>query len=136
MTRDVRPVENGVGKARENKVERFKMPVAIPTVAGKIPEGIMNTHADKTMAQAKPAAASNADEPEEYCKLPIDGFIRLNEVLAILGLKKTTFQKGIREGTLPKPYKFGPRISLWSIEEIRSAVDKIKQQSQDHQSFG
>lgn len=72
---------------------------------------------------------------DEYCRLPIDGFIRLNEVLKILGLKKTTFQKGIREGTLPKSYKFGPRISLWSIEEIKSAVDKIKQQPQDQQSF-
>lgn len=80
------------------------------------------------------ATANNDPKVEEYCKLPIDGFIRLNEVLAILGLKKTTFQKGIREGVIPKPYKFGPRISLWSIEEIRSVVDKIKQQPQNHQS--
>lgn len=68
---------------------------------------------------------------QQYCNLPIDGFIRLSEVLAILGVKKTTFQKGVREGTLPKPYKFGPRISLWSIEEIKLVVERIKTRNYD-----
>lgn len=47
------------------------------------------------------------------------GYIRLPEVLKILGISRSTFYAGIKSGKYPKPTKIGKRISGWRAEEIR-----------------
>ena len=62
--------------------------------------------------------------------LPETGFVRLAQILgnpkatppvpAIIPVSQTTWFKGVREGRDPKPSKkFGPRISAYSVEDIR-----------------
>jgi prophage regulatory protein len=47
------------------------------------------------------------------------GYIRLPEVLKLLGISRSTFYSGIKSGKYPKPVKIGARVSGWRTEEIR-----------------
>ena len=66
--------------------------------------------------------------------LPDTGFIRLFQIIgnpkatppvpAIIPVSKTTWFRGIREGRYPKPSKkFGPRISAYSVSDIRKLIE-------------
>lgn len=57
--------------------------------------------------------------------LPQEGFIRLPQVLYVLGIGKTSFWAGIKEGRFPAPVKLGPRTSVWHVEDIRALIDSI-----------
>lgn len=54
--------------------------------------------------------------------LPPEGFVRLPVVLQILGIGKTSWWCGIRDGRFPKPVKLGPRTSAWRVEDIRALI--------------
>ncbi len=45
-------------------------------------------------------------------------YIRLPEVLKILGISRSTFYAGIKSGKYPSPVKIGKRVSAWKIEEV------------------
>lgn len=47
------------------------------------------------------------------------GYIRLPEVLKLLGISRSTFYAGIKAGKYLKPVKIGKRVSGWKMEEIR-----------------
>ena len=57
--------------------------------------------------------------------LPQEGFVRLPQVLHVLGIGKTTFWEGIKTGRFPAPIKLGPRTSVWKVEDIRSLISRI-----------
>lgn len=54
--------------------------------------------------------------------LPPEGFVRIPVVIAVLGIGKTSFLTGVREGKYPKPVKLGPRTSAWRVEDIRAVI--------------
>lgn len=54
--------------------------------------------------------------------LPPEGFVRLPVVLRVLGIGKTSFWQGIKDGRYPKPVKLGPRIAAWRVEDIRALI--------------
>ena len=57
--------------------------------------------------------------------LPQSGFIRLPEVLSRIPVSRSTWWKGVAEGRFPKPTKrFGPRIAVWNVQDIRTLIDK------------
>ena len=58
--------------------------------------------------------------------LPKEGFVRLPVVLKILGISKCVFYAGIKEGKYPRQIKFGPRTSVWRVEDIREVIDRYK----------
>ena len=57
--------------------------------------------------------------------LPHEGFVRLPQVLHVLGIGKTTFWEGIKTGRFPAPIKLGPRTAVWKVEDIRSLIISI-----------
>jgi len=57
--------------------------------------------------------------------LPQEGFVRLPQVLHVLGIGKTTFWEGIKTGRFPAPIKLGPRTSVWKVEDIRNLISRI-----------
>ena len=59
--------------------------------------------------------------------LPPEGFVRLPVVLRVLGVGKTAFYMGIRDGKYPAPVKLGPRTSAWRVEDIRALIAKFKE---------
>ena len=54
--------------------------------------------------------------------LPPEGFVRLPVVIRVMGIGKTTWWAGVREGRFPKPVKLGPRTSAWRVEDIRALI--------------
>ena len=57
--------------------------------------------------------------------MPQEGFVRLPQVLHVLGIGKTTFWEGIKTGRFPAPVKLGPRTSVWKVEDIRNLISRI-----------
>ena len=54
--------------------------------------------------------------------LPETGFLRLNQVLAIFPVGKSTWWAGIKNGKYPKGVKIGARATAWRIEDIQSLI--------------
>ena len=50
--------------------------------------------------------------------------IRLDEVLELLPISKSTWWDGVRTGKYPTPVKLGDRITCWRLEDILELVDK------------
>ena len=54
--------------------------------------------------------------------LPPEGFVRLPVVIRVMGIGRTTWWAGVREGRFPKAVKLGPRTSAWRVEDIRALI--------------
>lgn len=54
---------------------------------------------------------------------PVEGFVRLPQILSFLSISKSCFYKGIREGRFPAPVKLTVRTSAWRVSEIRKIVE-------------
>jgi predicted DNA-binding transcriptional regulator AlpA len=63
--------------------------------------------------------------------LPQEGFVRLPVVLAVLGIGRTSWWCGIRDGRYPKAVKLGARTSVWRVEDIRALIASFADSSQD-----
>jgi predicted DNA-binding transcriptional regulator AlpA len=67
--------------------------------------------------------------------LPETGFLRLRQIIgdpkanppipAIFPIGKTAWWEGVRSSRFPKPYKLGPKVTLWRIEDIRELIAQI-----------
>lgn len=63
---------------------------------------------------------------KDFGPLPEVGFIRVDHVLHLLGIAKTTLYEGMANGIFPKPHKLTSRTSVWAVDEIRAFIDKVK----------
>lgn len=64
--------------------------------------------------------------------LPETGFLRLPSIIgdpkndppipAIIPVSRSTWWAGVKSGRFPKPFKLGPRITVWRVEDIRSLI--------------
>jgi prophage regulatory protein len=55
-------------------------------------------------------------------ELPTDGFVRLETVLNLIPVGRSTWWKGVREGRFPRPVKLGPRTTAWRVDDIRQLI--------------
>lgn len=62
---------------------------------------------------------------KEIQALLSEGFARLPQVLYVLGISKTSFWAGIKEGRFPKPVKLGSRMVGWPVDEIRALIKEL-----------
>ncbi|MDR1535783.1 MAG: AlpA family phage regulatory protein [Planctomycetota bacterium] len=58
--------------------------------------------------------------------LPVEGFVKLPVVLKVLGIGKTSWWNGIREGKYPRAAMLGTRTARWHVEEIRALIAKYR----------
>ncbi|MGH8646458.1 MAG: helix-turn-helix transcriptional regulator [Gammaproteobacteria bacterium] len=56
--------------------------------------------------------------------LPQDGFVRLNTVLKVYPVSKTTWWEGVRKGKYPSPVKLGPKTTAWRSSDIRDLLNQ------------
>ena len=49
--------------------------------------------------------------------------IRLNEVLELLPISKSTWWDGVGTGKYPQPVKLGPRLTCWRLADILALVE-------------
>ena len=56
---------------------------------------------------------------------PVEGFLRLPQVLKIIPVSRSTWYRGIKSGIYPKPVKLGLRASGWRKEAIQACVQQL-----------
>ena len=66
-------------------------------------------------------------------RLPEVGYVRLKQILGdkksnppiapIIPISSTTWWEGVKSGKFPQPIKFGPRITVWRVEDIRELIE-------------
>jgi len=64
--------------------------------------------------------------PHVYAReLPADGYVRLETVLTVFPVGRSTWWKGVKDGRFPAPVKLGPRSTAWSVEDIRALLEAV-----------
>ena len=58
-----------------------------------------------------------------FTNIPIHGFLRLPQVLAIFPISKSAWWEGCRTGQFPKPVKLGPRTTVWKAADIAALLE-------------
>jgi prophage regulatory protein len=67
-------------------------------------------------------------------QLPETGFLRLPQIIGntkstpptppIIPVKKSCWWAGVKSGRFPKPVRFGKRLTVWRVEDIRALIAK------------
>jgi len=56
-------------------------------------------------------------------------FLRLNQVLDIIPVPKSSWYAGIARGEYPKPIKLSKRSAAWKASDIQALYNKLAEQS-------
>ena len=51
-------------------------------------------------------------------------FLRLRDLLRMIGVSKSTIYEWIKKGRFPPPRQLGPRCVGWSAEEVQRWIDE------------
>lgn len=54
-----------------------------------------------------------------------DGFYRINQVLDIIPIGRSTLWKRVKDGEFPKPFKLSERTTVWRKQDVHDYVDSI-----------
>jgi prophage regulatory protein len=49
--------------------------------------------------------------------------MRLNKVLELYPVSKSTWWQGVKDGRLPQPIRLGPRSVAWRVADIRALLE-------------
>lgn len=60
---------------------------------------------------------------------PVPTMLRLPQVMAMVGLKRSWIYERIRQGEFPAPIKLGPRVSVWMHSAIVNWIQEKATQS-------
>ena len=55
----------------------------------------------------------------------MERFIRINELMSITGLAKSTVWLWVKQGRLPAGRKLSPRVTVWLESEITAYIAKV-----------
>ncbi|TPW25736.1 helix-turn-helix transcriptional regulator [Pararhizobium mangrovi] len=66
--------------------------------------------------------------------LPETGFVRLETVLALIPVSRSTIFSWIQQGRFPRQIRIGPRTSAWRAEDIRAVIEARAEAQQADQS--
>jgi prophage regulatory protein len=58
--------------------------------------------------------------------IPETGFLRLNQVLSVIPVSKSTWWEGCKKGRYPKSIKHGG-ATFWRAEDIRQLIKEISE---------
>ncbi len=54
--------------------------------------------------------------------VPAEGFIRLPQVLTLVPIGRSTLWLLVKRGQFPSPRKLCPRVTAWSIDDVREWI--------------
>lgn len=57
--------------------------------------------------------------------LPEKGFLRINQILSIYPVSRSTWWAGVKAGRYPAAVKLGPNTTAWRAEEIHAFLDSL-----------
>ncbi len=64
--------------------------------------------------------------------IPEFGFLRLDDVLRIIPVSKTTWYNGVRSGRFPKGIRLSKNIVVWRVEDIKNLVRQLEEEAGVH----
>ena len=64
----------------------------------------------------------------KFIELPQEGFIRLPQLLRILGVKKSKVWQMVKDKQFPAPKKLGKKTSVWDVREVRETIERISRE--------
>ena len=50
-------------------------------------------------------------------------WIRLPELSMLIGVRKSTIWKWVKEGKIPQPLKLSARVTVWRLSEVKAFMD-------------
>lgn len=56
----------------------------------------------------------------------LSGFLRINQVLALIPIGRSTWWKWVAEGKAPEPIKLGPRTTAWAVSDISKLIIELE----------
>ena len=59
--------------------------------------------------------------------------LRINQVLALVPVGRSSWWEGCRTGRYPKPIKLGPRTTVWRAEDIAAFIESLGNQGADNE---
>ena len=60
--------------------------------------------------------------------LPETGFVRLDTILKLIPIGKSSWWAGVEKGIYPQPVRIGQRVTAWRVEDIRALIENISRQ--------
>lgn len=60
-------------------------------------------------------------------ELPATGYARLETVLAVVPIGKSSWWAGVKAGRFPRGVKLGPRVTAWRVEDVRALLERFSQ---------
>lgn len=63
---------------------------------------------------------------ENFGKIPADGYIRLEAILSVIPVGKSTWWRKVKKGEFPKPVKLGPNTTAWKVQDIRRLMESFE----------
>ncbi len=57
--------------------------------------------------------------------MPETGFLRINEVLKLIPIGRSSWWAGVKTGKYPKPIKLGSKTTVWRVEDIRILIERL-----------
>jgi predicted DNA-binding transcriptional regulator AlpA len=61
----------------------------------------------------------------EVTRIPETGFLRLNQVLELIPVGKSTWWDGVKSGRYPKAVKLSPNCTAWRAEDIHALISEL-----------
>ena len=58
----------------------------------------------------------------DFSQLPPEAHVRLPVVKALYACSAASVWRGIKTGTIPKPYKLSQRTTCWNVGELKKAL--------------
>lgn len=62
-------------------------------------------------------------------RLPKLGFYRVNDILEIIPIGRSTWWQWVASGKAPEPVRLGPRTTAWRMEDIDLFIDFLGKQN-------
>ena len=59
--------------------------------------------------------------------------LRINQVLALVPVGRSSWWEGCRTGRYPKPVKLGPRTTAWRAEDIAAFIESLGDRETDNE---
>ncbi|MCP5404931.1 MAG: AlpA family phage regulatory protein [Pseudomonadaceae bacterium] len=57
---------------------------------------------------------------------PVQGFMRLSQVLKLIPVSRSTWWAGVKTGRFPKALKIGPNTTVWKAEDIAALIQRME----------
>lgn len=68
--------------------------------------------------------------------LPETGFVRIDGILKLFPVAKSSWWAGVKSGKYPPPVKLGPNTTAWRVEDIRSLISRLAISELNDQGVG